>query len=71
MTKVAEFKYAAKDSGGATVEGTIQAETKADATSLAATRRVGRIEQLVGRAVRYHDQRFGRGQLLLDQQVTR
>ncbi len=30
---MAEFKYAAKDSGGATVEGTIQAESKADAVA--------------------------------------
>lgn len=30
---MAEFKYAAKDPGGATVEGTIQAETKADAVA--------------------------------------
>lgn len=30
---MAEFKYAAKDSGGSTVEGTIQAESKADAVA--------------------------------------
>lgn len=30
---MAEFKYAAKDPGGGTVEGTIQAETKADAVA--------------------------------------
>lgn len=30
---MAEFKYAAKDPGGTTVEGTIQAETKADAVA--------------------------------------
>ena len=30
---MAEFKYAAKDPGGSTVEGTIQAETKAEAVA--------------------------------------